>query len=46
MAKPKFASLHAGMVKRTVAKPCMIWTVNDAGEMVRVPSSFITEEAA
>jgi hypothetical protein len=42
----KFAKLHAGMVKRTVAKPTMIWTVNSHGVMELRPAFHISEEAA
>jgi hypothetical protein len=43
MAKrPKFASLHAGMVKRTVAKPATI--IGPDGKLRKV--WHITEEAA
>lgn len=46
MAKKKFASLHAGMVKRTVAKPTKIWVVDEDGVMVLRPVLCIVEEAA
>jgi hypothetical protein len=41
MAKPKFAKLHADMVKRTVAKPCII-----PGPDGPMKCWHITEEAA
>jgi hypothetical protein len=44
--RPTFAKLSADMVKRTVATPTTIWTVDDKGKPVRATVWHIHDRRA